>query len=169
MLSFHCCIFFNRVFSFFFQQVLCLFPTQFLIFLNIEELLSCRLCHQMQAFAFARLIFKELMTVSLPQPLNSLHLYSLIHCLSRSVTHVCIYSCKCCFIFLFFLNMHVRCICRGWLQSNIHFNRIRLISALMNSPVCWAAPFSPSQQDLNFSAVICSGVCCDDQTPPQRE
>lgn len=64
--------------------------------------------------------------------------------------------------------MHVQCICRGWLQSNIHSNRIRLISALMNSPVCWAAPFSPSQQDLNFSAVICSGVCCDDQTPPSK-
>lgn len=75
-------------------------------------------------------------------------------------------SLRCAFIHAngFFFNMHVECIQCGWLQSNIHFNLIRLISGLINSSVRSLVPYSPSQQDLNFSAVICAGVCRDCQT-----
>ncbi len=38
---------------------------------------------------------------------------------------------------LILFNMHVGCIQHSWLQSNIHFNLIRLISSLINSSVRW--------------------------------
>lgn len=60
--------------------------------------------------------------------------------------------------------MYVDPIQRGWLQSNIHFNWIRLISALMNSWIPLPFPYFCSQRGLNLSAGICAGVGDDDQT-----
>lgn len=60
--------------------------------------------------------------------------------------------------------MYVDPIQRGWLQSNIHFNWIRLISALMNSWIPLPFPYFRSQRGLNLSAGICAGVGDDDQT-----
>lgn len=60
--------------------------------------------------------------------------------------------------------MYVDPIQHGWLQSNIHFNWIRLISALMNSWIPLPFPYFRSQRGLNLSAGICAGVGDDDQT-----
>lgn len=60
--------------------------------------------------------------------------------------------------------MYVDPIQRGWLQSNIHFNWIRLISTLMNSWIPLPFPYFRSQRGLNLSAGICAGVSDDDQT-----
>lgn len=74
--------------------------------------------------------------------------HPLIHYLTCFLTPVYLFM----LMFFFFCNIH-ECIRCGWLQCNVHFNLLRLISSLINSSVRWFHTF-PTRFKF-FSCDLC--------------
>lgn len=109
-------------FTFFFQQVLCLFPTQFLIFFKYWRVAKLPFVPSNASVCAARLIFKELMTVSLPQPLThctSTHSFIASHAPSLMCAFI---HANVVFFFLFFFK-----ICMSDAFAVVDFNQIYIL------------------------------------------
>lgn len=137
----------------------CKFPRHFIhrwqysnmIHLNGTHIMhSWTKCQDSQVgFRLATCVFYISLFIQIYLLMNSLWIVSSINSLPYMLSHsrVFIHVNVC-----FFCNIH-ECIRCGWLQCNIHFNLLRLISNLINSSVRWFHTF-PTRFKF-FSCDLC--------------